>query len=317
MSKLNNDIIINLKKLANYYKKIGDQFRSLAYSKAIIGINSWNKLITNKTTKKELLDITGVGKSVADKIMEFINTGKIKKVEEIEMKQKKSNKSKNILDLFENIWGVGPKKAQELYNNGFRSIEDIRKNTDLLTKNQKIGLKYYEDLLLPISREYITIFKNILIHILDKEYGEKTYQLEIAGSYRRGLPESGDIDCLISSKKFNLSQLINTLQEWKVVTEVLSMRNEKFMGIAHCPSEKHGYFRLDIEFVSDDKWASSLLYFTGSKGFNIHIRSIAKKQGYILNEHGLFKNNVKIETKNEKDIFNILGMKYINPKDRG
>ena len=54
--------------------------------------------------------------------------------------------------MFCKIWGVGPSKAQEIYSKGIRSIEELKTKTDLLNKNQKIGLKYYEDLLHKIPR---------------------------------------------------------------------------------------------------------------------------------------------------------------------
>jgi DNA polymerase lambda len=43
------------------------------------------------------------------------------------------------------VWGLGPKGAQKLYDKGFKTIEDLRKNPDVLTTMQKVGLKYYED----------------------------------------------------------------------------------------------------------------------------------------------------------------------------
>ncbi|GAG64519.1 unnamed protein product [marine sediment metagenome] len=92
-----------------------------------------------------------------------------------------------------------------------RSISDIRKKGEkFLTANQIVGLKYYDDLLEPIPREYITIFHGVLNYVLNETYGKSSYKLEIAGSYRRGKETSGDIDCLITSNKLTLKDIVDT-----------------------------------------------------------------------------------------------------------
>jgi replicative superfamily II helicase len=50
---------------------------------------------------------------------------------------------------------LGPRGAEKLYQKGIKSIEDLRKNEDLLTSMQKIGLKYYEDFKERIPREEV------------------------------------------------------------------------------------------------------------------------------------------------------------------
>ena len=142
--------------------------------------------------------------------------------------------------------------------------------------------------------------------------------MEIAGSYRRGAKESGDIDCLISSNVFELKDVVDLLKRKKIITDVLSMRKEKFMGIVHCPGGGL-YMRLDIEFVPEDEWGTALLYFTGSKGFNVHMRAEAKRKGLLLNEHGLYnmRSGQKIiDYPSEEEVFEKLKMKYVRPEMR-
>lgn len=312
----NYDIIYQLKILQDYYKKEGDKFRQRAYTTAIYSIKNLPYEIESINDFKKS-KIKGIGKSIADKIIEFLTTGQIKKVQEIESKIliKKDSKT-DIIDSFLKIWGVGSVKANELYNKGYRSIADIKLDPKLLTKSQRIGLKYYEELQNKINREYITIF-SVMLKTIIKKYLSPNFKMDIAGSYRRGMKESNDVDCLISSNKFNLKQLVDTLQKYNIVSDILSIKNEKFMGIAHCPSDNNFYFRFDIEFVPKEEYASALLYFTGSQNFNIMMRQDAKKQGFLLNQHGLFNNKgVLIPTKTEKDIFDILGLNYISPEMR-
>lgn len=149
---------------------------------------------------------------------------------------------------------------------------------------------------------------------------------------------SGDIDIIVSSDKFNLNELVETMIKIGLISDVLSMRMQKFMGICSLGYEdnvgkiKGPFYRLDIEFLQKEEIASGLLYFTGSKDFNISMRIKAKYKGYLLNEHGLYKKTnekskgelierdgytyIKIPTFCEKDIFEILGMEYMEPSAR-
>ena len=65
-----------------------------------------------------------------------------------------------------------------------------------------------------------------------------------------------------------------------------------------------------------ESYYTALVYFTGSKEFNINMRQKAKKMGYILNRYGLYKNNKKIPINSEKELFEKLKIKFILPKDR-
>ena len=94
------------------------------------------------------------------------------------------------------------------------------------------------------------------------------------------------------------------------------------MGIAlDKKSNKHR--RVDILLVPHDEWATSLLYMTGSKEFNVNMQTMAAQLGLKLSEKGLFKISMdekipdeKIPTKTEKDVFVALGLPYTEPKDR-
>lgn len=310
---MNKAILENLSILEKYYFNINDRWRRLAYSRAISAIKNYRGDIT-KLESSDL--IPNIGKAIKRKIDEFIKTGKIKKVESIKLECPKFL----VLEKFNKIWGIGPKKAQKLYSLGYRTIEELqnstKKSNKLLTGQQQIGLKYYKDLQKKIPRNNILVIEVIIRAILNKEFGKKKYRLEIAGSYRRGAMYSGDIDCLITSTNFDLSKLVSILQEWRIITDILSAKSNKFMGVANCPDRGFPYFRLDIEFVKSDEWITSLLYFTGSQNNNITMRSKAKRLGYKLNEYGLFKRGVKINVSTEKDVYKLLGMKYLKPSER-
>ena len=315
---MNKKIIDDLNILAKYYKKTGDKFRNLAYQKAATAIKGYDREITDISQVK---GIKGVGPRIRDKVKEFLDTGHINKADEAReelFETGEQNERDRVFTLFNNIWGVGPAKAQQLWDAGFRSLEQLRKDKRLLTTNQCIGLNYYDHLLLPLEREYIDTINIVVRYFLTIAYGRKSFRMEVAGSYRRGQPKSGDVDILLTSTVFGLKDAVRTLQEAGVVTDVLSMRDTKFMGIATCPGDRSKYFRMDIEFLPEDEWGSGILYFTGSRAFNISMREKAKKLGYKLNESGLYRlrDGQRVPAYSEQDIFDVLKMPYVPPNRR-
>ena len=313
---MNQELIYNLDILIKYYTIAKDHFRRMAYEKGVKAIRNLDIEITDINQVKK---VKGIGKSILDKISEFLSTGKITKVEEVKPLLYPGKTEKEIaIEDFLKIWGVGEVKAEALWNKGYRSIDDVRDDPRALNRQQLIGLKYYEDLQEKIPRMSITVIQVIIRFILDKEFGKHTYKLVVAGSYLRKKAFSGDIDIIITTKRFTLRKMIEVLQKWKVITDILSMREEKFMGVGHCPRGTEPYFRLDIEFLPENEFAFGLLYFTGSRDFNKEMRWHAKKLGYTLNQHGLINNNTGeyIPADTEEDIFDILDLQYVPPKKR-
>lgn len=317
MSFANKKLIEQFSILRKYFQEKGDKGRAIAYSKAIVALRSIDEPITNI---KQLKGIRGIGPKVTEKVEEFLRLGKVNVSEkakyemESEEKSKKVTKKDKVIEEFQTIWGIGPVKAGKLYEEGITSLEKLKKNKDVLTSQQQIGLRYREDLLKKIPRILITAINVILVYYLNKEFGKNTYKLKIAGSYRRGASQSGDIDCLLTSEYFGLEEVVRLLKRKGLITDILGMKKEKFMGIAHC---ENFHFRLDIEFIPKEEWGSALLYFTGSKEFNVYMRAEARRKGLLLNEHGLFKKDKKIEKEpSEKRIFELLNLKYIPPERR-
>ena len=170
----------------------------MAYNKAIKTIE---KLDFKINYIKQVDKLKGIGTSILEKIHEFLLNGKINKVEEIKPLLNNKSDKDEIIELFTNIWGVGDVKANDLYNKGYRTLEDIKKNINVLNRQQQIGFKYYHDLLNKIPRLSITVIQTIIIYILNTSFDKNTYKLQVAGSYRREKSFSNDIDILINGKK--------------------------------------------------------------------------------------------------------------------
>lgn len=134
----------------------------------------------------------------------------------------------------------------------------------------------------------------------------------IAGSYRRHKPQSRDIDLVICDK--------NTLSK----LPLYKSRHLKFSEPFAAGPSKISVFLLyqkwtvktDIFMTTLSEYPAMKLFATGSATFNVRMRYIAKKRGYLLNQFGVFRDGQKIPAKSEADIFRILGMKYYKPADR-
>lgn len=215
-----------------------------------------------------------------------------------------SLENKKYYDSME-LWGLrglGPSKARDLYAQGVR-LSNIKKHIALLPIHTQVSLRY--DIPDRIPRELID---KIVSGFL--KYGKS--QATIVGSYRRGNPTSGDIDILYRG---DIELFLKKMQEihrehWQVVAEGPT----KIAGIFEY--KKNHAVEIDIWRTNKDNYHAMLLYSTGSKNHNILMRAIAKRQGMLLNQNGLYKDGKLIETHSEHDIYNVLKMKYRKPEER-
>ncbi len=136
----------------------------------------------------------------------------------------------------------------------------------------------------------------------------------IVGSYRRRAKDSKDIDVMIIGEKEMLLEYETKLSALGKL-HVYARGPDKFSAIMRVPTIKK-WFRIDVFRCAKDEASAHLLYSTGSAQFNILMRSIAKSKGYLLNQRGLFKGQTLIKTTSEREIFEILGMKWREPHER-
>jgi DNA polymerase/3'-5' exonuclease PolX len=295
-------------------------FPARAYAKVITQLKNYNGTITEYDDVK---NITGIGAKMEKKIKEILETGTLAAAE-------KAREIYNIdaLDALQNIYGVGPAKATELVKAGIISIsqlrDEVKSNPKLLNDKQKIGLKYYEELLERIPRTEMEEHRDILQTLLPDEMTE--YDTEIVGSFRREATNSGDIDVLIrvpfnadaKTAKANLELYVKMLEGFGYIEEILALGEHKCMAISRMYNGKAR--RLDLLMTPDEEYAYSILYFTGSDRFNVAFRQYAIDKGYTLNEHTLTPIKAGVQTppymKTEKDIFKFLGLRYIDPSKR-
>ncbi|XP_047281042.1 DNA polymerase lambda isoform X8 [Homo sapiens] len=280
------------------------------------------------TQAQEACSIPGIGKRMAEKIIEILESGHLRKLDHI-------SESVPVLELFSNIWGAGTKTAQMWYQQGFRSLEDIRSQASLTTQ-QAIGLKHYSDFLERMPREEATEIEQT---VQKAAQAFNSGLLCVAcGSYRRGKATCGDVDVLIThpdgrSHRGIFSRLLDSLRQEGFLTDDLVSQEEngqqqKYLGVCRLPGPGRRHRRLDIIVVPYSEFACALLYFTGSAHFNRSMRALAKTKGMSLSEHALSTAVVRnthgckvgpgrvLPTPTEKDVFRLLGLPYREPAER-
>mgnify|MGYP006267162381 CR=1 FL=1 len=301
-------ILDELTTIMNHEKQSKNTFKARAYGKAIKGLSLLDKIESLNDVLKA--NVEGIGKSIAEKIKEIIETGHSHKAETI--REDPVSKAK---EAFMNIYGVGAKKADALVKAGYMGIEDLRNNKNglaLLNEKQKIGLKYYEDILERIPRAEMDMHNHYLQSTVDT-----SASLQIVGSYRRGLESSGDIDVLITGN-VEMDTFIDGLMDDGYITETLALGPKKFMGMCKI-GNGYKHRRIDILWCPPEEYIFSLVYFTGSDKFNIQMRKKALEKGWTLNEHSMksvASGLGSMTFKTEKNLFDFLEMPYLEPHER-
>ncbi|XP_012931520.1 DNA polymerase beta isoform X2 [Heterocephalus glaber] len=190
---LNGGITDMLMELANFEKNVSQAIHKYnAYRKAASVIAKYPHKIKSGAEAKKL---PGVGTKIAEKIDEFLATGKLRKLEKIRQDDMSSS-----INFLTRVSGIGPSAARKFVDEGIKTLEDLRKNEDKLNHHQRIGLKYFEDFEKRIPREEMLQMQDIVLSEVKKLDSE--YIATVCGSFRRGAESSGDMDVLLTHPDF-------------------------------------------------------------------------------------------------------------------
>ncbi|KAG7476652.1 hypothetical protein MATL_G00085060 [Megalops atlanticus] len=323
---LNEGITDFLIELANYEKNVNRAIHKYnAYRKAASVIGKYPQKIKSGTEAKKL---DGVGAKIAEKIDEFLATGKLRKLEKI-----RNDDTSTSINLLTRVTGIGPAAARKFVEDGVKSLDDLRKIEHKLNHHQQIGLKYFEDFEKRIPRAEMEKMESLILKEL--KLLDPTYIGTICGSYRRGAQSSGDIDILLTHPNFTsqtekqpklLHAVVDHLESLGFITDTLSKGDTKFMGVCQLArgdeEEEYLHRRIDIRLIPKDQYYCGVLYFTGSDIFNKNMRTRALEKGFTLNEYTIRPLGVTgvpgepLPVDSEKDIFDYIQWKYREPKDR-
>jgi DNA ligase (NAD+) len=296
-----------LEELSTAESSLGQPFKARAYQKAAEQIYLHPEL----KTPEEIRMLKGISKKIYEKAKIFMDVGSFPRLEAIR---------RNPVLLLTGVYGIGNKAAQKLVEGGITTIEKLReeneKNDKLLNRNQKKGLEYYDDINKRIPRAEIVKHEELIRRVLNDRL-----RMEIVGSYRRGNENSGDIDVILthdsqSEGEKMFTDFMRELEELGYIEYVFAKGKKKALVVSKLEDGKV-VRRVDFLFTPKEQYPFAVLYFTGSKYFNIHMREYALRKGFSLNEQG-FKSKNKIEAKfeNEEDIFKFLNLEYIEPSKR-
>ncbi len=312
---VNQQIAQKFYKTADLLEIMGENpFRVRAYRNAARTIESLGRDLSEMVAQgEELTKLPGIGKDLAGKIREIIETGTFSKLKELEAKV-----PPGLIELLK-VEGLGPKRIKTLYDTlGITSLEELR---EAAAKGQisalpGFGKKLEQTILKGVvlaKKEgrrfrwaYAESFALELVRFLKKAKGLN--QIEVAGSFRRRKETVGDLDILVTAS--NPEKIIEHFVSFPDIKTIISKGQTRSTVILSSD------IQVDLRAVEEESYGSALHYFTGSKAHNIAIRTIAQKAGLKINEYGVFRGKDWVAGRSEDEIFSAVGLPFIEPELR-
>ncbi len=290
-------------------------FRIRAYRRASQNLLSFSGDLERMMQAGELQEISGIGPDLAEKITEYLSTGRIAALEKM-----RRTIPKGLLELLE-IPGVGPKTAQLLAQRlristvqqleaairahtlsklpGFqkKKEENILKGIEILRKGRE---RMHLGLALPLAAQLTEFLKKL----------PGVTRVSTAGSLRRMRETIGDCDVLATSAR--PAAVIEAFTKSHFCSRVLGAGTTKASIVT-----PQGV-QVDLRVVKPESFGAALQYFTGSKEHNVRLRELAIRKGLKLNEYGVFRTrtNARIGGREEEEMYKALGLPWIPPELR-
>ncbi|HET6527524.1 MAG TPA: DNA polymerase/3'-5' exonuclease PolX [Balneolaceae bacterium] len=324
----NDEIAAKLREIYKLMQLAGEnRFRAIAFDRAAQAVETLNDDIITYIKNDKLTDINGIGKSIADDIKSYAETGSIEVLESL-----RSKIPPGIIKWL-NISGLGPKNIAKIHRElGISELEDLReacldgrvaglpglgeKSAEKIVKSIEWMEQFDERCRLD---EGLAIAKPIFNFMKDQKGVEA---IEVAGSLRRSKETIGDVDILIGADSPFITPLFDAFVKHELAVEILG-RGDTKSSIRTSDGRQ-----IDLRIVKPEQFAAALMYFTGSKEHNVKLRQRARERGIALNEYGLFKLDDAGDTDfhqpldyaSETDIYGKLGLHFVPPElreDRG
>ncbi|MCK5360546.1 MAG: DNA polymerase/3'-5' exonuclease PolX [Gammaproteobacteria bacterium] len=289
-------------------------FRVRAYRNAARNLRGLGRELAELVADGEDLTLLpGIGKDLAAKIQEMLETGKVKALDELHKEIPAS------VEALLQIPGLGPKRVNALYHSlGIKSVKQLEQavRAGRVRSLPGFGVGIERNILKVIDahretekrflRASVVSYANALVTYLKRTRGVK--DVVMAGSYRRGRETVGDLDILVttSGKTAAMERFVG----YEDVDEVVSR------GTTRATVILHNGLQVDLRVVPQQSYGAALYYFTGSKAHNIQVRRLGQKRGLKINEYGVFKGKQRIAGKTEASVFKSVGLPYIPPELR-
>ncbi|MDP3984948.1 MAG: helix-hairpin-helix domain-containing protein, partial [Acidimicrobiia bacterium] len=307
-------VLAELARLTALDEGSAQSFKVRAYENAIHGIEGHPGELAGLTVD-ELVKVKGVGSSIAAKIREYIETGKVAKLEELAAKYPPA-----FVELLK-IPGLGPKTLKmlrsELGIEGLDGLKSALANQELRelpgmgkTSEEKIakaierlGL-HGKDRRTPIA-EALPIAEGMAAELAALP---GVTAATVCGSVRRMAETIGDVDIVVASA--DPRSVMSAVASHPQATEVIGSGDTKTSILT-----RNG-LQVDVRVVSPDQLGSALMYFTGSKAHNVALRQRAIDRGWLLSEYGLFEGERVVAAATEGEICDALELEFIPPSMR-
>lgn len=307
--------------IARVFTEIGDlleirgdnPFKVRAYRNAADTIAHLGEPVAG-LSPPERLGIPGIGRDLAAKLAELVETGACRFHAEL-----LEEFPAGVLQMLR-LQGVGPKTVALLYHAlQIRSLEDleragregrIRALKGMGSRKEAMILKALADRQHVAGRRLAAEAHETAAPLLAAlRLASPGATIELVGSLRRGCDTSGDLDMLAAGAG---QDLMDVLVSYPGVERVLGHGETKSSVLLG------GGFQADLRLVPGESLGAGLQYFTGSKAHNIALRDRAVQRGFRLNEYGLFRvaDDTRVAGGTEQEIYEALGLAFIPPELR-
>jgi DNA polymerase (family 10) len=262
---------------------------------------------------EDLTQIPGIGKDLAAKIKEIIDTGSCAALRKLHERVPPA-----LSDLLR-IPGLGPKRVGALYKAlGIRTRKQLqsalqqRRIRNLPGFGEKTEARILEVLQADLQKkrhfQLVTAagYAESLVKYLKDTKGVQ--DIIVAGSVRRCKETVGDLDIVATARRD--SPVMDRFTAYDEVKEVLSQGTTRTTVVLKCG------LQVDLRVVPKTSLGAALQYFTGSKAHNIAIRRLGQRRGLKINEYGVFKNDRRVGGATEKSVYASVGLAYIPPELR-
>ncbi len=292
-------------------------FKVNSYRKAARTLRDTPEDVAVIAAEDRLQTLAGIGKATAEKINEYLATGKLSKYEE-----EREGLSDELIRMLQ-IPGIGPKSLALIHSklklDTFSALEDAV-NSGKLAELPGMGEKKAENILqgIQLLREAAErIPLGVALPIADEMLASvrkfrPVKRAEMAGSLRRMRETVGDIDILASAS--DREAAIKAFTSLPRVARVLAAGTTKASVIVE------GGLQVDLRVVGEESFGAALQYFTGSKAHNVKLRGIATRMGLKINEYGVFRGEKKLGGRDEEELYAEAGLEWMPPElreDRG
>lgn len=316
MAISNAEVAERLREMALFLDMTGVAFKPRAYEKAAYAVAALDRPIAQlyaEGGQKALDQLPSVGKGIAERIAELIESGHCKDLDAL---RKATPVDVMALTAIE---GVGPKMVKHLYDElGIRTLADLEraaragKVRELPHSGEKTEQKILKGLELLKQRSGRQPLGTVLDLARELEARLAALpgvsQAAVAGSVRRRKETIGDLDFLVVA-----ADVAAVMRAFVALPEVAHVYGT---GPTKTNVRLHNGMDADLRVVAAESFGAALNYFTGSKDHNVALRRIAIERGLKLNEYGLFKGERAIAGRTEADVYRALGLPYIPPELR-